>query len=196
MADLYSTLYPALTSAAREFTVLVRTLEPDELTARTPCSEYDVRGLVNHLLYWGPALEAAARKQDVPAVTPAGEAEADLVHSDWASILVRQADAFVDAYSAPEAWQGTSTMAGLPAATVGAMILMEFVLHGWDLARATGRDLTVPGEVVSATHDGVAGIAEQARGMGIFGPEVPLPVSASLFDRTLSLSGRDPAWVR
>jgi uncharacterized protein (TIGR03086 family) len=150
---------------------------------------------VNHLLYWGPALEAAARKVETPAVTPDGEAEAALARGDWVASLVTQADAFVDAYSAPEAWQGATRMGvELPASMVGVMVLGEFVLHGWDLARATGRELTLPADVVSAAYDGIATIAEQARGMGVFGPEVPLPASAPLFDRTLALSGRDPAW--
>jgi uncharacterized protein (TIGR03083 family) len=54
-------LYPLMISAAREFKQLAATVREDQLTAPTPCAEYDVRALLNHLLYWGPWLEAAAR---------------------------------------------------------------------------------------------------------------------------------------
>lgn len=45
---------------------IFRGIAPDQLDAPTPCSEYDVRGLINHLLFWGPSLEGAARKELVP----------------------------------------------------------------------------------------------------------------------------------
>jgi len=56
----------SLTSRAAEpMLVIVRGIKPDQLTARTPDTEWDVRALVNHLLIWGPSLEGGARKESV-----------------------------------------------------------------------------------------------------------------------------------
>jgi uncharacterized protein (TIGR03086 family) len=132
-------LYPLMTSVAREFKQLVQSVGDDQLAARTPCTKYDVRALVNHLLYWGPWLEAAARKEPPPTETR-GETEADLTNGEWAAALEKRVDGLVDAFGLPGAWEGTTTMGGgeLPASMVGEMVFGEFVVHTWDLAKATG----------------------------------------------------------
>jgi hypothetical protein len=82
-------LYPMMTSMAREFKQLVQSVGHDQLAARTPCTKYDVRALVNHLLYWGPWLEAAARKEPPPTETR-GETEVDLTNGEWAAALEKR----------------------------------------------------------------------------------------------------------
>jgi uncharacterized protein (TIGR03086 family) len=81
----------------------------------------------------------------------------------------------------------------LPAALVGGMVVAELVVHGWDLARATGRQPAWDDDLLAYLYDEVAKTAEQGREMGVYGPEVAVPASASLLDRTLALTGRDPA---
>ncbi|MEC3982202.1 TIGR03086 family metal-binding protein [Amycolatopsis sp. H20-H5] len=181
--------------AAAEFTALVCTLGPADLTARTPCDGYDVRGLVNHLLYWGPWLDAAGRKQDAP-VAAAGERETDLVGDDWAAALEKQTEGLVDVFARPEAWEGMTLLGGteLPASVVGEMVLGEFVLHGWDLATATGRQLPCVPEVAEALYASVIRMGDQARAMGVYGPEVPVSPEAPLLARVLGAAGRDPGW--
>ncbi|WP_228122431.1 TIGR03086 family metal-binding protein [Saccharothrix syringae] len=120
---------------------VVSGIGPDQLTAPTPCTDFDVRRLVNHLLFWGPSLEGAARKQAVPP--PAGaESDLDLTAGDWAADLTAQLDRTADAWGEPGAWTGTTHMGGpteMPAEVVGGMVLGEIVVHTWDLARATGQ---------------------------------------------------------
>jgi uncharacterized protein (TIGR03086 family) len=70
------------------------------------------------------------------------------------------------------------------------------VLHGWDLAKATGQELTVDPDLAEAVHAGVIEFAEQGKDYGIFGDPVPVPDSASVLDRALAHSGRDPNWSR
>ncbi|HEY0805724.1 MAG TPA: maleylpyruvate isomerase N-terminal domain-containing protein, partial [Pseudonocardiaceae bacterium] len=62
---------PLIARAAAPFVDVVRDIKPDQLTARTPCTDYSVRDLVNHLLIWGPPLEGAARKEFVPPLPSA-----------------------------------------------------------------------------------------------------------------------------
>jgi uncharacterized protein (TIGR03086 family) len=183
--------------AAASFLDIVRTIDPAQLAARTPCSGYDVRGLVNHLLFWGPSLEAAARKESV-SPPAASEADVDLTRGDWAAALQAQVERTVAAWRRPGAWEGTTQLGSpmeLPASLIGDMVLGELVVHGWDLARATGQQLGVDDEVGEHLAEAVAKTAEQGREMGVYGPEVPVPDTAPPLARVLGLTGRDPGWV-
>ncbi|MFD8494694.1 TIGR03086 family metal-binding protein [Amycolatopsis sp. NPDC059657] len=191
MADLYL----SMTSAAGAFKSVVAALREDDLAKRTPCDDYTVRALVNHLLYWGPWLVAAGRKEPAPAVE-GGESDNDLTQSDWATALEKQTDELIDVFGRPGALDGMSKMGSveMPASVIAGMVLAELALHGWDLAVATGQELTIDEDTATALYAAADGMAEQARAMGVFGPEVPVPASASTMDRALGLVGRDPAW--
>ncbi|WP_238014231.1 TIGR03086 family metal-binding protein [Dactylosporangium sp. AC04546] len=163
---------------------LAADLTEDDLAAPTPCAGWDVRALTEHLLHWGPSLAGAARKETVPPGAVAG------------LTLAGQLDRLAEAWSAPAAWEGETHMAGpdpLPADVVGGMVLGEFVVHGWDLARALGRSAEWDDDLLQVVYRESARMADQGRAMGVYGPEVRVPDSAPLLDRLLALTGRDPA---
>lgn len=85
----------------------------------------------------------------------------------------------------------------LPGDVAGLVTLDELVVHGWDLAVATGQAYEPDPEVLAAVHEFVLGFSgpgqEEAR-EGLFGPEVPVPDDAPLLDRVIGLTGRDPSW--
>jgi uncharacterized protein (TIGR03086 family) len=81
-----------------------------------------------------------------------------------------------------------------PAADVGAMLLMETALHGWDVARATGQEFTVDDRTAEALEDVVDNQAEMFRKYQGFADAVEPPDHATTFERALALSGRDPDW--
>lgn len=180
--------------AAAPWSKIIRTIGPEHLTARTPCAEFDVRALINHLLFWGPSLVGAARKQSVapPAAT---ESEVDLTTGDWTTALDTHLHELATAWRGPAAWQGTTCMGGpteLPAGVVGGMVVGELVVHGWDLARALDTTPTWDDDLLHYVHDETAATADQGRQLGIYGPEVPVPTTTPLLDRILGLTGRDP----
>lgn len=186
-----------LVRAAALLRETVRNIEPEQLGAQTPCTEYDVRKLVNHLLVWGPSLEGAGRKESVP---PSADSESavDLTTGDWAAALEAGIDRTATTWSEPGAWEGVTHMGGpteLPASMVGAMIAGEWVLHSWDLAQATGQHVQVDEDLLEYLLEEFAKTAELGREMGIFAPEVAVPPSSSTLDRLLGLTGRDPAWT-
>jgi uncharacterized protein (TIGR03086 family) len=74
------------------------------------------------------------------------------------------------------------------------MLGADLVLHGWDLARATGQTLHCSAEDAEQTGRFLDGFAEQGRGMGLFAAPVPVPADAPPLVRALALSGRDPLW--
>ncbi|GAA3437080.1 TIGR03086 family metal-binding protein [Kutzneria kofuensis] len=175
---------------------LIPELEP-HLEARTPCTDYTVRQLINHLLFWAPSLTGGATKEAI-APPAAAESDLDLTTGDCLAALTASITTTVKAWSDPAAWEGTTYMGGpmeLPAELVGAMVAGEFVVHGWDLARAAGRDLPVDPDIAEYLEAELAKTAEQARQMGIFGPEVAVAKSAPAMHRVLGLTGRDPGWT-
>lgn len=186
-------------SAAAPVTEIIRNIrdvEPDQLGARTPCADYDVRKLVNHLLFWGPSLAGAARKEAVPPPAEA-DTDVDLTGGDWAAALLAQLDRTVAAWSEPGAWEGLTQLGGpmeMPASLVGGMVVGELVVHGWDLAMATGQQPAWDDDVIGYVYEEVAKNAEFGREMGVYGPAVEVPASAPTLDRVLGLTGRDPAW--
>jgi uncharacterized protein (TIGR03086 family) len=182
--------------AAAVLCEIVREVKPDQLDAPTPCTEFDVRKLVNHLLFWGPSLVGAARKENVPPPA-ASEADVDLTTDDWQAALDTHVRNIADAWSEPAAWEGTTRMGGqmeLPAELVGGMVVGELVVHGWDLARATGQQPAWDDELLAYLRGEVERSAEWGRQMGVYGPEVAVLDPASPLDRVLALTGRDPAW--
>lgn len=161
-----------------------------DLSAATPCAGFDVRGLLHHLLYWGPWLIAAGRREEPPA-----PASGSLVADDWRGALEKQTETLVEVFSAPGSGTTFLGTAELPVSVVGDMVLGEFVLHGWDLARASGQSLRCAPEAAVAVFESAVAMGEQARAMGVYGPAVEVTADASPLERALGASGRDPAWM-
>ena len=165
----------------------------DDLALPTPCAGYDVRGLLNHLLYWGPWLVAAGRREEPPSPGGAGTPVGD----DWRAVLEKQTSTLVDVFGTASAWTGMTALgtASMPASVVGDMVLGEFVLHGWDLARASGQELRCSAEAALAVYESAVAMGEQARSMGVYGPVVEVRADASPLELALGASGRDPGWA-
>jgi len=123
-------------------------------------------------------------------------ARQDPSRGDWRRVLADNVVAVRQAWSQPAAWEGTVTMGQqqMPAPMIGEMALAEMLLHGWDLARATGQSLHVPDRVASELRRSIEETAEFGRSMGAYGDEVPVSDTAGEFDRALGASGRDPRW--
>ena len=85
----------------------------------------------------------------------------------------------------------------LPGEVAGVVALDELVIHGWDVARATGQAFDCDPRSLEAAHGFVAQMAgpgQEATREGRFGPAIPVPDDAPLLDRVIGLSGRHPDW--
>lgn len=178
-----------LDEAARRAVPVVTGIPDDLLAEPTPCAEYRVRDLLDHLFHVVVGFQELAAKRDADfSGTP------EYVHGDWRARFPRETRALVRAWSQPGAEEGTAGSMGLPARTLGAMVLLDLTVHPWDLARATGQDF-VPGESALGELEGLAGqMAPTARSMGAFGDPVPVGADAGRFARLLGTIGRDPQW--
>ncbi|OLF08869.1 TIGR03086 family protein [Actinophytocola xinjiangensis] len=172
-------------------------VKPDQLGLPSPCPDWDVRAVVNHLMFWSAfRSELAARKESAPADDPVTEQTDFTAEGDWFEVLRTQLDRATQAWSEPGALDGDTGLAGgsMPAPVIAMMMVGELVLHGWDLAAATGQRLDIDDATARAVYESTAAMAEQGRSYGAFGEEVPVPADASPLDRVLGLSGRDPSW--
>ncbi|MEU5957388.1 TIGR03086 family metal-binding protein [Streptomyces sp. NPDC047525] len=181
--------------AADHAVPVVRAIPEDRLTAPTPCADYDVKALVNHLHQVIVQFQALAAKQDSEfGETPDFVAESP----DWRDRFADEAGKLVAAWSAPGADEGTTGAMNMPATTVGSMALLDLTVHAWDLSRATGQEFDAAPEssgVVAALRESVAGLAPTARKMGVFGEPVAAPEGAGELERLLAETGRDPRWT-
>lgn len=190
--DVRNRLLPAAEAAAR----IVLEIPAAKLDAPTPCPGWDVRALVNHLILWSGRGESAARRTPV---TGPGEDHDFTAEPRWAERFEEQARKTAEAWQDPAAWEGNTSLTGgkeeMPAEFIAGILFGECVLHGWDLAVATGREPGFPPEVVQAAWEQIVPMAETSRRFGAFGPEVPVPENAPLLDRVLGTAGRDPRWT-
>lgn len=182
--------------AAAQLARLAAGVRSDQFDRPTPCTDWSVADLLRHLLELTNAFTAAARKVPFPAD---GSARPTDLPADWQTQLDRQLEALAAAWREPGAWQGEAEAGGvtMPAAVMGAVAIDELVLHGWDLARATGQAFESDAASVEASLGFAAAMSvpgEEAGREGLYGPVVPVPDDASDLDRLLGYAGRDPRW--
>jgi uncharacterized protein (TIGR03086 family) len=174
---------------------VVAGVREDQLTGPTPCAGTPVAAMLDHLVGLTVAFRLGAEKSPLAG---GPSADADHLPPDWRDRLPRQLDALVAAWRQPDAWEGLTEVAGvrMPAAAMGVVALNEVLVHGWDLAAATGQEYaTDPAAAQRCLEFAVelaAGAPEVRNSM--YGPEVPVPDGAPVFDRLLGRTGRDPGW--
>jgi uncharacterized protein (TIGR03086 family) len=185
-----------LTPQAAEVARVIAGVRDDQLTDPTPCADTSVAGLLDHLVGLTVAFRMGAEKSPLAG---GPSASADDLAPDWRIRLPVQLDGLVAAWQLPSAWEGLTEVAGvqMPAAAMGVVALNEVLVHGWDLAVATGQEYRADPTSARACLDFAiefAAGAPEARN-GIYGPVVPVPDEASPFDRLLGQTGRDPRGV-
>ncbi|MGW1641381.1 TIGR03086 family metal-binding protein [Streptomyces lavendulae] len=168
------------------------------LGGRTPCPAYAVGDLLGHLSGLAVAFRDAARKDLGSTTDTAPGAAAPSLPASWRTELPRVLDELAEAWRDPAAWTGMTRAGGvdLPGDIAGVVAVDELVIHGWDLARATGQEYAPDETALRASHGFLLAAAQdESRGGGIFGAVVPVPDDAPLLDRAVGLSGRAPGWT-
>jgi uncharacterized protein (TIGR03086 family) len=174
---------------------VVAGVRDDQLTDPTPCTGTSVAAMLDHLVGLTVAFRLAAEKT-VPGGGPSAEA-ANLA-PDWRTRIPAQLEALAAAWRDPRAWEGTAEAGGvrMPAPALAAVAVNEVLVHGWDLAVATGQSYRSDAASVQASLEFVGDRSDPANEPeGLFGPVVPVPDDAPAFDRLLGRTGRDPGWT-
>ncbi|MCQ8192852.1 TIGR03086 family metal-binding protein [Streptomyces rugosispiralis] len=174
------------------FTERVHAIRPDQWDDPTPCTEWTVRDLVNHLAVeqmWVPPLvrEGASVGDQSDAL------EGDLLGDDPVATWDVVATAARDAFREPGA---LDRVVGLsygesPATHYCAQMTADAVVHAWDLARAIGADERIPKPLVDFSVREVAPYAADLEESGLFAAPVEPPAGADAQARLLALLGRE-----
>ena len=186
--------------AAQRLADLVARVTDDELGNPTPCPAYTVGDLVEHVGGLALAFTAAANKERSKYNEEPAPGSAERLGDDWRTRIPRDLANLAQAWRAPEAWTGMTRIAGgdSPSSVVGLVAADELVVHGWDVARATGQPYDPEPAVLDAARSFLAMFASPDAPAGpevAFGPSRPMPDDAPPLDRVVALAGRDPGWA-
>jgi len=178
---------------------LVRGVRDDQLANPTPCPGYTLGDLLDHVGGLSMAFTGAATKANVGGGQgPSGDASR--LGADWQQRIPRHLAGLAEAWRDPSAWTGMTQAGGidLPGEVAGLVALDELVLHGWDVARASGQAYAVDPALLDAVHGFLVPFSQPeqaAMRANLFGPVVSVADDAPLLDRVVALAGRDPAWT-
>lgn len=160
--------------------------------APTPCTEFDVAALTDHVVGWSTTF--AAGYADPQGRAPAGPTPVD---GDPAEAIRAAATTLDRALAAGAADRPLALgEAAMPGEMALSMILWEYQVHGWDLAVALGRPWS-PDEAGLEASLAFAPmmLTDDYQGAGKpFAPRVPVAEDAPALDRLVAVSGRDPHW--
>lgn len=179
-------------SALDVFDAAVRAAGPGDWTRDTPCTDWSVRDLVNHLAseqLWVPHLLAGATLDEVGT-----RYDGDVLGDDPLSVWEKASAAAREAWLSPGALRRTVHVSfGLaPAEEYGWQMTLDLAVHGWDLATALGRPNPVPDVLAGRLLDVLRPMIDDWQGLGLFDPPVAVGRSAAAPDRLVALLGRRP----
>lgn len=174
---------------------IVSGIKQDQVEIATPCSDWNVRALLGHLIGGAENFANTLSGGDVNLNNTNSSQSTD---ADAASLAQAYQAAVT---SALQAAQAPGAMEKKVATPIGEMAGGEFLaanfmdhfIHGWDLAKATGQDTKLDPQLVETCYQMfVPGMTDTGREHGVFGPAVTVPDNASTQDKLLGYTGRQP----
>ncbi|MFC4062563.1 TIGR03086 family metal-binding protein [Planomonospora corallina] len=177
--------------ALEDFGALVHRIAPGQWENPTPCADWDVRTLVNHVVNESLCVPGLLAGRSAAEVGPAFEG--DLLGDD----PLKAFDASVSAATAAAGDDGALTrvvrlpFGDVPGAEYITELFADALIHTWDLARAIGADERLDPELVEACAAWFAGAEDGYRQAGVIGDPHPAPDGTDLQARLLAAWGRD-----
>jgi uncharacterized protein (TIGR03086 family) len=153
-----------------------------KLDAATPCDQWDVRTLLNHMLDTQHYFTGAARGEEV---SPPSPKPPELLGDDPVAAFDRARAEALSTFAEPGVIEKTGPSLGIA--------FSDLLLHGWDLAKATAQDVTMPEGLPGAAYQMIHGRFTDDQRKGVFKPEVTVASDASAQDKLLAYTGRDPS---
>jgi uncharacterized protein (TIGR03086 family) len=152
------------------------------LDAPTPCDGWDVRTLLNHMLQTQRYFAGSARGEDV--APPVGAPPELIGHDPVTGFQQARADV-LRTYGAEGVIEKTGPSLGIA--------FSDQLLHGWDVARATAQDATMPAGLPEAAYEMIHGRFTEQQRQGVFKPEIAVPDDATPQEKLLAYTGRSPS---
>lgn len=179
----------AFARAGEGFVDRARQIGPEQWSGPTPCTDWNVRMLVNHVAgeyLWVPEMLAGRTIAEV-----GDRLDGDVLGDDPLQALINARDAALAAIDGPGGLDTTVHLSfgDLPAGEYVKQMALDSVIHSWDLARAIGVDEALDPELVELCYAGLKDSADGWRAAGVFGPETA-PSDGSTQAKLLALTGR------
>lgn len=152
-----------------------------DLDAPTPCDDWSLRDLLNHMLDTQRYFLSAAQGEQA---SPPGPNPPDVLGADPRQDFEQIQEQVAAAFSQDGVIDKTGPALGIAFA--------DQLLHGWDVARTTGQDATMPEGLAQAAYDTIHGRFTDEQRKGVFKPELPVPDDATPQQRLLAYTGRNP----
>ena len=165
-------------------------VKADQLSASTPCTEWNVQNLINHNLKIAEFARGIILGNNTTnpfdvgdPLPPQGAKEAFAAGTGQVLDLLKSSDLnkVVETPFGP-----------MPIANFIMFPMLDIVVHKWDLAKGTGQSTSLDAGLTEACYGVLQMGVEAGRSVGAFGPEVTVPMTASFQDKLLALSGRTP----
>ncbi len=167
--------------------VVVDQITLDQLDDPTPCANFTVSSVLEHMIGGATAFAPGFRGDAAPAAAaPAGD---DTLHAQWRRAMTD----LLDAVHTPGGQERTiaSPFGEVPGSVFARYIAFDGIVHGWDLATATGRPYSPREELVAEIDAFARGLLKpEMRDGDTFAAETPAPPDASPLERLVAFSGR------
>ncbi|HET8588187.1 MAG TPA: TIGR03086 family metal-binding protein [Nakamurella sp.] len=171
---------------AAGFTRIVGSVPADRWESPSPCAGWTARDVLRHVITSQRDFVGRAG-----LTIPDGPAVQDDPRAAWGHVRDEVQRILDDPELARTEYQGFQGPASL-ADTLGSFFSVDLVVHGWDIAHATGVDDRIPQEDIRFVRSFGDGMGDMMRSSGAFGPELPAPEGADDQQRLLAFLGRAP----
>ena len=190
MDDQHQGLPSRYGQAVSAFGALVHAVKPDQWDLPTPCADWDVRQLVNHVAgenAWIVPLLAGRTIDEV-----GGALDGDLLGEDPPRAWDERAEPALAAATADGGLDRVVHVSygDIPGHEYLSQVTVDHVIHAWDLAHGIGADEELDTDLVAFAHGYLEPQIEQWRSAGAFGPKVEVSGDAPLQSRLLAMTGR------
>lgn len=174
------------------FGARVHEIAPDQWGCPTPCKDWEVRNLVNHLVaeqLWVPPLLAGKRVADLGD----GFAAGDVLGADPVAAWDAASAAAEAAFAGPGALERTVHLsyADRPGEEYAREMIFDLVVHSWDLARGISADDVLDPALVEAVYSSIEPDTDLTAS-GMFDEPVPVPAQADEQTKLIAFTGRRP----
>jgi uncharacterized protein (TIGR03086 family) len=169
---------------------IVSGVPADRWHVATPCADWDARALVNHLVggnLWAAELTAGGTIDGVGS-----RLDGDLLGSDPAASYAASALAAAAAFRSPGALDAPCAVSygPVPGSVYAGHRFLDVLVHGWDIAAATGQDYILDPQLMQACQQVIEPQLGAFRSAGALGQPVEVPAGANAQTRFLALLGR------
>lgn len=172
-------------------------IKQDQTKSPTPCTEWDVSALINHLV-GGAEIAAGCLSGNPPNIPFGASASSYSGESDLTKLAKIYKELAAEALATAKSPGALESKVITPIGEMpGSMFLggccMDNIIHCWDLAKATGQDTKLDPQAVEVSYQMfVPDAFDQGRAAGLIGPLVSVPKDATIQDKLIAYSGRQP----